>query len=83
MTCTPSCGDLSGWCARLWFLAASEGLDDAHRAATVWAWCAQAAVPDDLGGGEAHDGSSVIGFNATIFPSERDGVGIGADQTAV
>jgi phage terminase large subunit GpA-like protein len=32
---------------------------------------------------EAHDVLSVNRFDAIIFPAERDGVGIGADQTAV
>lgn len=38
MTCVGSCSSLFGWCARLWFLAAPEALDDAHHTATIRAW---------------------------------------------
>ena len=36
-----SCGLIPGWRAGHWFLAMSEDLDDAHRAAAAWAWFAQ------------------------------------------
>ena len=38
---------------------------------------------DELRCGKAHDASAVTVFDAIIFPLERDGVGIGADQAAV
>lgn len=38
---------------------------------------------DELGGGEAHDGSSVVIFDPVTFPPERNVVGIGTDQAAV
>jgi hypothetical protein len=38
---------------------------------------------DKLGGGKAHNILSIARFDAIIFPSERDGAGIGIDQTAV
>lgn len=117
------------------FLAASEGLDDAHYVAATGAWFSQcegddvggwrvilfgglcteqyanffdtglslrageqtivanAVEPvredmdeeasDELEGGETHDVLFVAGFDAIIFPSERDGAGIGTDQAAV
>ena len=37
MTCISSCGDLSGRCAGLRFLAAPKGLDDAHLSAATGA----------------------------------------------
>ena len=49
MTCISSCGGLSGWGTGLRFLATSEGLDDAHLAATVGAWLAQ-CERNDIGG---------------------------------
>ncbi len=42
-----SCGGLSGWSAGLWFLAAPEGLDDAHHAAAIRAWFSE-CERDDL-----------------------------------
>ena len=47
MTCVGSCGGLFGWCAGLWFLAAPEGLDDAHDPAAVRAWFSE-CERDDL-----------------------------------
>ena len=38
---------------------------------------------DELRCGKAHDASAITVFDAVIFPLERDGVGIGADQAAV
>ena len=49
MTCISSCGDLSGWCAGLRFLAAPEGLDDAQLSAAAGAWFSE-GERDDLGG---------------------------------
>jgi hypothetical protein len=40
-------------------------------------------APDELGSRKAHDGSFVAGFDAIVFPLERNGVGIGTDQAAV
>ena len=40
-------------------------------------------APDEFRSGKAHDVLSVAGFNAIVLPSERDGVSIGTDQTAV
>ena len=41
LTDISSCGGLSGWCAGFQFLAAPEGLDDAHRSTAVGAWLAK------------------------------------------
>jgi len=38
---------------------------------------------DELGCGQPHDLLAVAGLDAVILPAEGDGVGIGADQTAV
>jgi hypothetical protein len=38
---------------------------------------------DKLVGRQPHDGSAIPTFDPVIFPLERNGVGVGADQTAV
>jgi hypothetical protein len=48
LTCISSCCSLSGWRAGLWFLAALEGLDDAHLASAIGAWLLEGEW-DDLG----------------------------------
>lgn len=45
-----SCGLLPWWCARHWYLPATEDFDDAHVATAAGAWFAQ-GKRDDLGVG--------------------------------
>ena len=40
-------------------------------------------APDELGSGQPHGLLFVPILNPVVFPLERDGVGIGTDQTAV
>ena len=40
-------------------------------------------TPDKLICGQSHDGSPIPTFDPVIFPLQRDGVGVGADQAAV
>lgn len=38
---------------------------------------------DELVCGKVHDGLAVTVFDPVVFPTERDGIGIGKDQAAV